>query len=181
MFQFYISIRGRLTNWIVSIVFILVGGLIAVIVPAFLQPSPDRGTVVLILRIFGGVFLGLGLLIYLWMFGDWYLKSRDAEKREKWYWWGSFIMPMIAAGLFAVPSTLAFPLIFYFYLTKPNGLFPAGSVSNSQNLMVGGIFSLAGLLSLALMYFIGKSMLKTRPGRQTSRHKAGTKSTKKGN
>jgi MFS family permease len=181
MFQFYISIRGRLANWIVSIVFMLVGGLIAVIVPALLQPSPDRGTVVLILRILGGVFLGLGLLIYVWMLGDWYLKSRDQETREKWYWWGNFLLPMLAAGLFAVPSILAFPVIFSFYLSRPNGLFPAGSLADSQNLMIGGIFSVAGLLALALMYFIGKAMLKSKPGQRASGHKARENLAKKAN
>lgn len=179
MFQFYTNIRDKLANWIVSIVFILVGGLIAVVVPALLRPSPDRETVVLILRILGGIFLGLGLLIYVWMLGDWYLNSRDQETREKWYWWGNFLLPMLAAGLFAVPSTLAFPVIYFFYLSRPNGLFPAGSPAGSQNLMIGGIFSVAGLLTLALMYFIGKAVLKSRPGRQASGHKARANPAKK--
>ena len=62
MFGFQINIRGRTANWIGSIVFILLGSLIAFYLPTMVQPNADRNSLLLILRIFGGVFAGLGLL-----------------------------------------------------------------------------------------------------------------------
>jgi hypothetical protein len=168
MFRFYIGIRGRPANWLVSIVFMLVGGVIAFLAPPSVGPTPDRDTIIIILRILGGLFLGMGALIFVWMVGDLYLRFRDPERREVWYWWGSFIGPMLAAGLFAVPATLAFPLMFLAYLLRPNAFFPAGSPDAANNLLVGLIFSVVGLLGLALMYFVGRSIYRSRPRRRRS-------------
>jgi hypothetical protein len=48
-------------------------------------------------------------------------------------------------------------------------------------LVIGGIFSVAGLLTLALMYFIGNAMLKSRPGQRASGHRARANPAKKAN
>ena len=170
MFGFYVRIWGRPANWVVSIVFMLVGAIIFSFVPTILQPSPDRGPVLIILHIFGGIFFGLGSLIFLWMMGDAYFKFRHSPYRDTWYWWGNFIGPLLAAGLFAVPATFTFPLMLLAYLFSPNIFFPANSPDVTNNLVVGLIFSVVGLLSLTLMYFVGRSMYKKRPHR---RHRTG--------
>jgi hypothetical protein len=163
MFRFYIWFTGRPAYWIASIVFMLVGGVIWFVVPFSVELDPDRDTIIIILRMLGGLFLGMGALVFVWMVGDLYFKFRHPERREAWYWWGNFIGPMLAAGLFAVPATLACPLMFLAYLLRPNAFFPAGSPDVANNLLVGLIFSVVGLLGLALMYFVGRSIYKSRP------------------
>jgi hypothetical protein len=169
MWQFYFSIRGRAANWTVSIIFTLVGAVIDFFGPGIVQPSPDRGSIVLILQILGGVFLGLGLSIFLWMVVDLYLKYRNPEFRDQWYWWGSFIAPMLAAGLFAVPATLAFPVILLVYLLGPGNLLPVDPKDVTSNLLIGLLFTVVGLLTLGLMYLITKSTLKGRPTFQVNK------------
>jgi hypothetical protein len=166
MFRFYIVIRGRLADWAVSIVFMLVGAVVAFFLPAIVRPSADRDTVVTLIRVVGGVFLGLGTLIFLWMVGDQYFKFRHPEHRDTWYWWGNFVGPLVAAGLFAVPATLALPLMALAYVLRPNAFFPPNSPDAANNLIVGAIFSAIGLLGLALMGLVGRSMYRKRPRRQ---------------
>lgn len=166
MFRFYIYLRGRPANWVVSIVFMLVGTVIAFYVPTSVQPSPDRHTILTILYILGGFFVGMGALIFLWMGIDLYLKFTHPERRDGWYWWGNFLGPLLAAGLFAVPAAFMFPLMLLAYLLGPNIFFPADSPNADNNLIVGLIFSIVGLLCLALMYFVGRSVYKKRPQRR---------------
>jgi hypothetical protein len=164
-FRFYVVIRGRPAEWVVSIVFMLVGAIVAFFLPAIVRPSADRDTAVTLIRVVGGVFLGLGTLIFLWMVGDLYFKFRHPEYRETWYWWGNFVGPLVAAGLFAVPATLALPLMALAYALRPNAFFPPNSPDAANNLVVGAIFSAVGLLCLALMGLVGRSMYRKRPRR----------------
>jgi hypothetical protein len=166
MFRFYIVIRGRLADWAVSIVFMLVGAVVAFFLPAIARPSADRATVVTLIRVVGGVFLGLGTLIFLWMVGDLYFNFRHPEHRDTWYWWGNFVGPLLAAGLFAVPATLALPLMALAYVLRPNAFFPPNSPDAANNLIVGAIFSAVGLLGLALMGLVGRSTYRKRPRRR---------------
>jgi hypothetical protein len=172
LFQFYISFSGRAANWIVSIVFIIVGAVIDYFAPAMVQPSPDQGSIILIIHILGGVFLGLGISIFLWMLGDLYFKYRNPEFRILWYWWGGFIAPLLAAGLFAVPASLAFPVTLLIYLFGPGNLLPSNSKDMTNNLLVGFIFTVFGLLTLGLIYLIAKSSYKGRPTLQVNKIKS---------
>lgn len=171
MFRFYMGIRGRPANWVVSIVFMLVGGVVAFLGPSIVAPTPDRETTVIILRILGSLFLGMGGLIFVWMVGDLYFKFRYPERRDAWYWWGNFIGPLLAAGLFAVPASLAFPLMFLAYLLRPNAFFPADSPDVANNLLVGLLFSVVGSLTLVFMYFLGRARYRSRPRRQHTKAK----------
>ena len=166
MFRFYVNLRERPATWGMSIIFIIVGGIIFFFLPAIVGSGPDRNIALWLIRILGGVFLGLGGLTFLWLAGDLYLKYRHSEQRENWYWWGSFVGPLLAAGLFAVPATLMFPLMLLAYLFSPNLFFPANSPNVANNLVVGLIFSVAGLLSLGLMYLVGRTMYRKRPHRR---------------
>ena len=163
MFQFYISIKGRAANWVVSIVFILVGAMIDFYAPTIVQPSPDQGSILLILHILGGIFLGFGLSLFLWMLVDLYLKYRNPEFRNTWYWWGSLIAPLLAAGFFAIPATLAFPVILLLYLLRPGNTLPVDPRDIMKNILLGLLFTVIGLLTLSLMYFTAKSLYKGRP------------------
>jgi hypothetical protein len=145
----------------------LAGAIIAFYLPAIVRSSPDRGTAVTLIRVVGGVFLGLGMLIFLWMVGDLYLKFRHPERRDAWYWWGNFVGPLAAAGLFAVPATLALPLMALAYALRPNAFFPPNSPGAGNNLIVGAIFSAAGLLGLALMVVVGRATYRNRSHRRS--------------
>ena len=175
MFGFQINIRGRTANWIGSIIFILLGSVIVLFLPTIVQPTADRNSLLLILRIFGGVFAGLGLLILLWMLGDLYFKYKSPQYRQVWYWWGNFLIAtLLPVGLFAVPATLAFPILFLAYLLAPNALFPAGFPDVANNLIVGLIFSVVGILALAGMFFVGRSMYRNRPRLHRRANRSGT-------
>lgn len=165
LWGFYVYVTGRPASWIVSIVFIVVGFLIAFFLPSAFRSGQDATVAGLLVRVLGGVFLVLGLLILCWMLADLYLSIKNPDIREAWYWWGNFLVGLLAAGLFAVPSTLAFPVILLFYLTRPNGLFPAGSTDPLNNLGVGFLFSLLGLLSLAMILLIARPLYAQRPRR----------------
>lgn len=160
---FYVYITGRPAAWIVSVVFILVGTLIAFLLPSLLASSPDREFSVPPVRILGGAFLAMGILLLSWMLVDLYLSVKNPERREAWFWWGNFLAGLIGAGLFAIPATCAFPAILLFYLSRPNAVFPGTSADPSTNLLMGLAFSGAGILSLAMIFFIGRSSYRRRP------------------
>lgn len=96
---------------------------------------------------------GAGLL---WMCGDLILKYRNPSFREKWFWWGNFLLGIAGALSFAVPAILVAPAMI---------LFPAWFANNSafEKILLGGIFFATGLLTFAALFFIGREMYKERP------------------
>jgi hypothetical protein len=160
-----IWVGGKPGSWMVGIVFSAVGALIAFWMPSFIQPSPDRPTALLIVHILSGIFLGLGLIILAYMGIDLYLGWRRPEAREIWYYWASAVGPLLAASLFAVPASLAFPALLVVYLLRPNAIFPAGSSQATGNLLIGLLFSALGAGSLLLIYVLARNLYRNRPGR----------------
>ncbi len=154
---FYIYARGRSANWIVSVVFMLVGLLIAIALPPIIRPMPDRDVVVLIVRLLGGIFFILGLVIFASMMFDAVLASEGPEVRDRWYRSSKLVLSLIAAGLFAIPATMAFPIMMLAYLSRPNGLFPINDPNPLNNLVVGLVFSVVGVLALGLMVVAARS------------------------
>jgi hypothetical protein len=161
-YRFSYWLPERPGNWAAGTVFAVVGGLILAFGPRLFAASGDYATVTL-LRILGGTFLLLGMVILAWMLGDLWLGAKDSPRRQEWYWWGQFLAPMLAAAAFSVPSALMFPAFLVAYLARPNGLFPAGQPAATGNLWIGALFSLFGCLGLALMYVITRSAMKARP------------------
>jgi hypothetical protein len=158
---FYVSIAGRPVNWIVSVVFMLVGLVIVLALAPNIEPMPDRDGIVLIVRVFGGVFFFLGLLIFVGTVVDLALAGQDPARRERWYSRSTALIALFAAGLFAVPATLAFPLLLVAYIVRPTAYYASDSPDMLHNLMVGLIFSIAGLLSLGLLYITTRKTFRT--------------------
>jgi hypothetical protein len=161
---FWIQITGRPAAWIVGIVFSIVGGLILVFGPSLTSTAQDVGTAHMAVRILGVVFLGLGILVLAAMVVDLVLLARGSPRRDTYFWWFNFLCGLLAAGLFAIPATLIFPLMLIAYVLRPNGLFPVDARNDSNNLFVGLIFTLFGLGALLLMLFAGRAVYRNRPG-----------------
>jgi hypothetical protein len=163
MAGFYIEVRGRAAIWIGGLVFTLVGGVITFLAPQLLKSGEDASAIRLILIGLGGVFLLFGLGSLGVGIGDMVLALTNPPARRYWMWWGNFLLGMGAAAVFAVPCALAFPLLFMAYITRPNAIFPSLAANANGNLTLGLVFSLVGLLTLAVMVWIGRLALKSRP------------------
>jgi hypothetical protein len=163
MAGFYIEVRGRAAIWIGGLIFTLVGGVITFLAPQLLKSGQDAPAIRLILIGLGGVFLLFGLGSLGVGVGDMVLALTNPPARRHWMWWGNFLLGMGAAAVFAVPSSLAFPLLFIAYMLRPNAIFPTPAPNTNGNLTVGLVFSLVGLLTLALMAWVGRIALKSRP------------------
>jgi hypothetical protein len=163
MAGFYIEVRGRAAIWIGGLMFTLVGGAITFLAPQLLKPGQDASAIRLILIGLGGVFLLFGLGSLGVGVGDLVLAVANPPMRRHWMWWGNFLLGMGAAAVFAVPSSLAFPLLFAAYLFRPNVIFPSRAADTNGNLTIGLIFTLVGLLTLAVMVWMARKSLKSRP------------------
>lgn len=163
MAGFYFEVRGRAAIWIGGLIFTLIGGVITFLAPQLLKPAQDASAIRLILIGLGGVFLLFGLGSLGVGVGDLVLAITNPPMRRQWMWWGNFLLGMGAAAVFAVPSSLAFPLLFAAYLFRPNAIFPSRAADTNGNLTVGLIFTLVGLLTLAVMVWMARKSLKHRP------------------
>lgn len=163
MSGFYVEVRGRKAIWIGGLLFTLVGGIITFLAPQMLTPGQDTPVIRLILIALGGIFLLFGLGSLGVGIGDLVLALTKPMARQRWMWWGNFLLGMGAAAVFAVPSSLAFPLLFTAYILRPNAIFPSQVPDANGNLTVGLVFSLIGLLTLAVMVWMARKSLKQRP------------------
>lgn len=161
--SFWIELQGATKLWVASIVFIIVGALIAFVLPPIVQPrEQDRDLVLLLLRVLGGTFIILGLAVLLPM-----LVSRfiAAERREIWYWWINFIGGLFGALAFAVPATFMFPVFLIAYLTRPNALIESDAVA-ANNLGIAALFSVIGIIVLVAIFILARFKLKNEDPRQ---------------
>jgi hypothetical protein len=163
MASFYVEVRGRAAIWIGGLLFTLVGGIITFLVPVLLKAGQEASAIRLILFGLGGVFLLFGLGSLGVGIGDLVLSLTNPALRRQWMWWGNFLLGMGAAAVFAVPSSLAFPLLFTAYILRPNIIFPSRAADANGNLTIGLIFTLVGLLTLAVMVWMARKSLKSRP------------------
>jgi hypothetical protein len=163
MASYYVELRGRAAIWIGGLIFTLVGGVITFLAPQMLKPGQESSAIRLILIALGGVFLLFGLGSLGVGIGDLVLAYTKPMARRHWMWWGNFLLGMGAAAVFAVPSSLAFPLLFTAYILRPNAIFTSRAPDANGNLTVGLIFTLVGLLTLALMVWMARKSLKHRP------------------
>jgi hypothetical protein len=163
MSAFYVEVRGRAAIWIGGLIFTFVGAIITFLAPQMLKPGQDASAIRLILIALGGVFLLFGLGSLGVGIGDLVLSYTKPMARRHWMWWGNFLLGMGAAAVFAVPSSLAFPLLLAAYILRPNAIFNSRAPDTNGNLTIGLIFTLVGLLTLALMVWLGRKSLKRRP------------------
>ena len=92
--------------------------------------------------------LGLGIIIMV-------LHNVDNIRIE-------VIVGAIGALSYGIPATIALPLMYYFFLTKPNFMFDSSIATFPQDdLIAGGAFFLTGLLDLAGTFFMLRHYKKT--------------------
>jgi hypothetical protein len=160
--RFNLSLTLRQQAWIASVTFTVIGILCLIYLPGIFDRDLETGAAIIGLRLLGGTFLGLGGLGLVWVLGDLYLKFTRSDRREKWFWWGNFLLGILGALTYAIPATFIFPLFVFAYLNRPNLFFPAGGNAN-EILMLGAIFSVTGGLTLWAAYLPAREKYKQRP------------------
>jgi hypothetical protein len=136
----YRELKGAAAFWLASLVFIVVGG--AFVAVGVLAES---------VFVFIGIpFLGLGLLILSLMVGSLYIKVKRPENYGTWLWWVNFVGGLLGALLFAVPSSLALPLLLLLDM-------------GDEALWIGALFSLIGVAVIAVVVLIARKQYRERP------------------
>lgn len=124
-FSWYHEFRGAARFWIAALVFAL-AGMAFTVAGALVEPF---------FLLIGLPFLGLGLLILALLVYGLNLKRQNPERYQDWLWWVNFIGGLAGALLFAVPSTLALPILLLLDLP-------------TETLWIGALFSVIGVASL---------------------------------
>ncbi len=138
--HWYREIRGAAAFWIAGFVFTLVGGV-------FTAVGALTETFFLLIGI---PFSCLGLLIIALLIYSLYLKLAHPEKYHTWLWWVNFSGGLLGALLFAVPSTLALPILLL--VDAP-----------SETIWIGVLFSAIGVVVSIAVGLIGMRQYRKRP------------------
>ncbi len=136
----YCELEGAAAFWIAAILFILVGG-------AFTAVGVEIEGAFLII---GVPFLALGLLILPLLIYSLYLKFAQPENYKTWLWWVNFIGGLAGALTFAVPSTLALPILLL-------------AEMEDEALLIGVGFSVVGLAVTIGVWFVARKQYRERP------------------
>jgi len=136
----YNELEGAAAFWIAALLFILVGGAftaVGVLLEEFL--------------LFIGIpFLCLGALILILLIYSLYLKLRQPENYETWLWWVNFIGGLAGALTFAIPSTLALPILLLLEM-------------DDAAFLIGALFSVIGLAVTVGVWFVARKQYRERP------------------
>ena len=162
-FSFWFELRGPARLWAASIVFTVVGVFLVFGFSRFFTMGDQDAFPLLSVRIFGSVFLVLGLIVLAPMLASLFVVPVD---RAAWHWWANFIGGLLGALTFAVPATLMFPIFLLAYLVRPNILFPVDSVDTTKNLGIAALFSLIGLVTLIATIVLARLKLRQDPKRE---------------
>ena len=138
--NWYHELKGAAAFWIAALLFILVGG-------AFTAVGVEAEEIFLIIGI---SFLCLGALILILLIYSLYLKLAHPENYETWLWWVNFIGGLAGALTFAVPSTLALPILLLMGM-------------DGQTIWIGTLFSVVGLAVLVGIWFVARKQYRERP------------------
>lgn len=118
----------------------------------------------------GGYFVALGaILLGMGAVRVW-VALRTPWNREAWDWWVQTVGGGLGALSFALPALLVFPAFAIAFVRRPNALFPAGGTSAAALLWTGAGFSALGLGTLALLVWV---LRRSVPSRPRWRHTAG--------
>jgi hypothetical protein len=147
--------------WLASLLFLSLGFLFFFKGAASLAARGDHSGLVG-MRVLGAVFVALGGLLFVALAGDFVLALKAPERRAAWWWWINFGGGMLGAGLFSVPALLTGPAMLMAYRKGTAAFITMGKVVQKGDLVLGFGFSIAGLLGLLLMYFVGRQMLRAR-------------------
>jgi hypothetical protein len=132
--------RDAAAFWIAALVFLLAGAI-------FTAAGVLAETLFLTI---GLPFLGLGLLVFALMAYSLHLKRKHPERYPIWLWGVNFIGGLAGARLFAVPSTLALPILLL--VDVP-----------SETIWIGALFSAIGVITLVIIALIAKWQYGKRP------------------
>ena len=164
IFSFWIELQGATKLWVASIFFTLLGAVIAWVFP-LLFPAIGRDPLVsFAIGALGWAFIGLGLLVFVSMLGTLYIRATRPGHEEVWHWWINFAGGLAGALLFAVPATLMLPVFCVAYLRRPNVLFPSDAAA-ANNLWIAALFSVIGLVVLAVIRVLVRLKLRENPKR----------------
>lgn len=154
--SFWYELRGPVKLWAASIAFLVIGALTTFGLPAVMDQTQDRASVLLLVRVLGGAFIVLGLAVLIPML----LTLRLAKaQRENWHWWINLIGGLLGALAFAVPAALMFPVVFVAYILRPNPLIPDQAVAVT-NLGIAALFSVIGVAVLGLLIPVVPKMVR---------------------
>lgn len=159
----YSQFADRTTSGLVSILFLSIGFLMVLLIPPNLRVGPDRGTLVLLIYLVGGLMVALGSFFLMGVLGDMYLGLYAPAFRPVWSFWYNFIGSLFAAALVAIPAALAFPVMFVGYLTPPNMLFPSNAGLLPNTLLMAWLFSVIGVTCLVFIISVGNEKYRSRP------------------
>ena len=138
--NWYNELKGAAAFWVAALVFILAGGAFTAV-----------GVLLEKFFLFIGIpFLALGVFVLLLLVYSLYLKLAHPENYQAWLWWVNFIGGMAGALTFALPSTLALPILL---LMEMDG----------QAILIGTLFSVIGLGMLVGIWFVARKQYTGRP------------------
>lgn len=116
---------------------------------AHVQDDRDLAVAIVILRGVGFVFAGLGCTILA-------LKLRGHDDVSI-----SRIGGLLGALSYAIPATMALPGLWLAHIKRPNWLFAADDVFGADQWLIGGIFSITGILGLVLALALNRYQKRT--------------------
>ena len=136
----YYELKGAAAFGVASLTFILVGGAFTAV-----------GILAEELFLFIGVpFLCLGVLVLILLICSLYLKLRQPENYQVWLWWVNFIGGLAGALTFAIPSTLALPILLLVEM-------------EDEALLIGTGFSVVGLVVTIVVWLVARKQYRERP------------------
>ena len=153
--------RGPVGAWFAGTVFLFVGLTFWFAVPAWLLNDGPRAQAVelreaaLVLRLLGVMVTALGAFVLLLMAYGVRVRRKNAGNLVSWHRWVGFVGGIAGAALFAIPATMALPFMVLIGRREAAVLFPELGRS-SEDLWVGGLFSVIGLLVLAALVVLAR-------------------------
>ena len=158
-FRFHIVLSRPAQLWTASIVFTLLGVLIACVAPAAIPGAAEDPVAGFALRALGWTLFGLGALVLAPMLATLWMRRRQPAREAVWQWWINFIGGLAGALAFAIPAALMFPVFLVAWWRRPNVLFPEGAPA-ANNLWLAALFSVLGLAVLAAVWFLARRKLR---------------------
>lgn len=150
----------RMDTLLTGVVFAIVGGAIGIGVPLMLRAVGEDGPYIIGIRLFGGLFLALGLFFF--GLGLLPLFTTNPWNRKVLRWWGTVLGAMAGAASFAILATAQLPCWVFLNFVRKDLTEELYEVFAEWSFVQPLSFAL-GLLTFAGMYFIGRSLLRKRP------------------
>ncbi|MCC7522597.1 hypothetical protein IT407_02255 [Candidatus Uhrbacteria bacterium] len=141
-------LQGATRNWFVGIVFFLVGigfGIGGFFIP--LEPADEiaRWALWFMAAVFG--FIGAAILLMMIRGGN----IQDI----------STIGGLMGALAYGLPSTFALPVLYLLYQSRPNAVYASDAVFDTEQWVLGSVFSLTGIFVTLASIALARYQLRT--------------------